>query len=207
MKSPVFELYQRLPGLVLGFHGCDEGIGEELLSKPNKHLKPSVNEYDWLGNGIYFWENDPQRAWEFAHEAQQKKHLTKGVINKPFVVGAVIDLGLCLNLLDRKGLDEVTEAYQTLDQMKDMGVHIPANIGPGLGQRFLDCSVLETLHGIRADLNQLSAGKHPKYDTVRAAFPEDAPLYDNAGFRKKNHVQIAVREPKCIRGYFRPFVS
>ena len=46
--------------------------------------------------------------------------------------------------------------------------------------------------------------KLPSYDTVRAPFPEDLPLFEGAGFRRRNHVQIAVRNEACIKGYFRP---
>lgn len=44
----------------------------------------------------------------------------------------------------------------------------------------------------------------PPFDTVRAAFIEGNRLYDNAGFASKNHIQICVREIRCIKGYFRP---
>lgn len=59
-------LYQPIPGLVLGFHGCDEKVGESILKTPGAHIHPSDNAWDWLGAGIYFWENDPVRAYEFA---------------------------------------------------------------------------------------------------------------------------------------------
>ncbi len=35
-------------------------------------------------------------------------------------------------------------------------------------------------------------------------FQEGAPLYPGAGFSTKNHIQVCVRDPSCIRGYFRP---
>jgi hypothetical protein len=190
---------------VLGFHGCDEAVGENLLSGKTMHLKQSANKYDWLGGGIYFWENDPLRAWEFANEAESKTHLSKGKIKKPFVIGAVIDLGLCLNLLDRKGLEEVSSAYETLSSIYGLlYTPIPVNIGKDLGARFLDCAVIESLHETRKSLDTASPGQYKAYDSVRAAFPEDDELYPNAGFRKKNHVQIAVRSLSCIKGYFRP---
>ena len=49
-------------------------------------LHPSANNYDWLGSGIYFWENDPIRAFEFAKEVKK--------CEEPFVGGAIINLGL-----------------------------------------------------------------------------------------------------------------
>jgi hypothetical protein len=68
--------------------------------------------------------------------------------------------------------------------------------------RDLDCAVVETLHQMRMDQGL------PAYDSIRAAFPEDAPLYTEAGFRAKNHMQLCVlEERKCIKGYFRPLAS
>ena len=54
-------LYSRLPAFVLGFHGCDQKTAERVVST-GRHLQPSRNDYDWLGHGVYFWENDPLRA-------------------------------------------------------------------------------------------------------------------------------------------------
>jgi hypothetical protein len=42
------------------------------------------------------------------------------------------------------------------------------------------------------------------FDTVRAAFIEGPPLYENAGFHEQTHIQICVRGPQQIMGYFRP---
>jgi hypothetical protein len=44
-------MYSTRTGLVLGFHGCDQSIVDNiLLGKEN--LKQSDNTYDWLGHGI-----------------------------------------------------------------------------------------------------------------------------------------------------------
>ena len=32
-------------------------------------LEPSQNAYDWIGHGRYAWEDSPDRAWQWAHEA------------------------------------------------------------------------------------------------------------------------------------------
>lgn len=34
-------------------------------------------------------------------------------------------------------------------------------------------------------------------------FTEGKPLYPGAGFHEKSHIQICVRNPNCIKGYFR----
>jgi hypothetical protein len=42
---------------------------------------------------------------------------------------------------------------------------------------------------------------------VRAAFIEGEPLYPNAGFNDRNHIQLCVVNPRCIKGYFRPLAG
>lgn len=202
-----FDLYRRMPGFVLGFHGCDESVGEAVLKGDPKHLAASKNAYDWLGSGIYFWENDPRRALEFAEEAMRRP-VSKGTITKPFVIGAVIDLGLCLNLLERECLTEVTFAYEELEKAyKAAGIPMPENKGPERAVRFLDRAVLEMVHVLRERANKKRGktfGRHPPYDSVRGAFLEGGEAYPNAGFLSKNHIQLAIRNPACIKGYFRP---
>jgi hypothetical protein len=84
-----------------------------------------------------------------------------------------------------------------------MGRKLPENTAPaGAGEdlllRKLDCTVIEFLHQL------LRERKLPAYDSVRGLFFEGPELYPNAGFREKNHTQICVRNPRCIRGVFIP---
>jgi hypothetical protein len=190
------------PGIIYGFHGCDRRIGEEVLASHSHHLKRSQNEYDWLGNGIYFWESSPERALDFAREAKRNAKITRGTIRHPYVIGAVIELGNCLNLLDHAGLMEMQFAHKTLVELSEQrGEKLPANAARDPSNayllRFLDCAVLETLHTYRQQ-----AGL-PAYDTVVGAMWEGCELYKGAGLFDKNHVQICVRNSDCIKAYFR----
>jgi hypothetical protein len=208
MSGPKFTLYRDLPGIVLGFHGCDAAVGEKVLSGQESHLVPSDNKYDWLGGGIYFWENDPLRALEFAEDGKKKPKHAKGYVENPFVIGAVIDLGFCLNLLSREACDEATVAFDTLiATISKSGEAMPENKGRDMGARFRDRAVIETIHQTRLILNQVEDGTFPKYDSVRAAFLEGQDLYEGSGFAAKNHVQLAIRNMSCIKGYFRPFTD
>lgn len=185
-------MYERLPSFVLGFHGCERKIGEQLLSN-RINIRKSENNYDWLGHGMYFWENDPDRALEWAKKSSKTKH-------DPFVIGAVIDLGNCLNLLNYSRLAEVRNAYQYLEvTMLPMEFAKLKNIG-GTDNllRRLDCAVFMALHKFRADL------KIPAYNTVRGIFLEGDEIYPGAGFREKDHTQICVRTPEHIQGVFLP---
>ncbi|MEX2213969.1 MAG: hypothetical protein WD768_07565 [Phycisphaeraceae bacterium] len=162
-------------------------------------LLPSSNTYDWLGEGVYFWEHNADRALEFAAELRDNPSRAQRPIKTPAVIGAVIELGYCLNLLDSTYLRLVQRAYNDLAAgMESTGVPLPENRGgDDLLMRYLDNAVIQALHQSRKD-----AGLK-EFDTVRAAFVEGPRLYPNAGFAGKNHIQICVRSPSCIKGYFR----
>jgi hypothetical protein len=196
-------MYPAKPGLIIGFHGCDRELRDELVYGREK-LLPSENEYDWLGHGIYFWENNAQRALEFAGELKEKQGEASN-IKTPSVVGAVIDMGFCLDLMDAEFIHMVCTSYETLvASCTTLGLPIPVNKNvkgsKDLLLRNLDCAVINALHLERED-----SGKKP-FDSVRCAFIEGDELYDNAGFHQKNHIQIAIRNPNCIKGYFLPIV-
>ncbi|WP_445940989.1 hypothetical protein [Pseudomonas sp.] len=196
-------MYQLLPSFVLGFHGCDRDIGEQILSGQGQ-LLPSTNSYDWLGRGIYFWENSPDRALSYA--AFLRDHGGRAVrkIEEPFVVGAVINLGFCLNLTDENALTLVRQAHQELVTLSEeaqtpLPMNEPGYAGdPDLLKRHLDCAVFELLHALRDE------GRIQAYESVRAPFWEGGDLYPGTNFREKTHVQICVRDHACIKGYFRP---
>src|SRR2546422_8161850 len=69
--TTLFRSYQRI---VVGYHGCDAAVAEQVLAG-KLQLKPSGNAYDWLGNGIYFWEHGQQRSEEHTSELQSRLHL------------------------------------------------------------------------------------------------------------------------------------
>ncbi len=193
-------MYSKQTGLLLGFHGCDQSVSEKVISG-KINLVQSNNEYDWLGHGIYFWENSPSRALQFANHLKnnpQKKH---NLIEKPTAIGAVLNLGLCLDLLDYSNLQLLKIAYELLE-ISENNSHLPSNkfIGTDndLMLRNLDCAVIESLHKLRTQNNQ------EPFDSVRGVFWEGKELYPNAGFREKDHIQICIRNPNCIKGYFLP---
>ena len=194
--------YARQPAFVLGFHGCDRAVANQVVQTPG-HLLASENSYDWLGHGIYFWENSPARAAQWAADKTARARRA-GQAFVPAVVGAIIDLGNCLDLLDAGTVDLVAEGYEYLKtSCERQGVPLPENAnlpdGSGYLLRRLDCAVVNALHTMVAE----SGG--PAFDSVRAAFIEGEPIYAGAGFRRKNHIQICVRRPENVRGYFHPF--
>jgi hypothetical protein len=177
---------------VLAYHGCDRKLGESLFYG-TKSLKPSDNDYDWLGPGVYFWESNPRRALEFAREKQKRG----SEILRPFVLGAVVDLGLCLDLTTKDSLEDLREAHRSLvGTIGPTGGSLPLN-GPENWRRRLDCAVIRFLHLIRR-----REGSEP-IDTVRGIFTEGNPIYSGSAFLEKTHVQIAVVNPECNKAVFR----
>jgi hypothetical protein len=190
-------LHHLSASFTLAYHGCDRKVGEELLR--NRPFTPSENDYDWLGHGIYFWDTNPLRGLEWARELQRRRLGTNRTIQEPFVVGAVIDLGFCLDLASTNGIEMVKQAYDGFLQLcAQSGRTPPQNEGgQDLLLRRLDCAVINHIHRV----NELTS--QPVFDTVRGVFFEGSPIYLNSGFFEKTHIQICVRTPASIRAVFR----
>lgn len=197
-------MYADLSNLVLAFHGCDEETFNKVIYK-HEELLPSNNSYDWLGNGIYFWENSLARAQQWAVSTCKRynsRHSDKEP-KKPAVIGAVLSLGHCLNLTDYGSTDILKKGYQILSyELSSIGQKMPVNKNiqenNDLLLRELDCAVIERIHQFNIDL-----GKR-RYDSVRGVFIEGKPVYNDSGIMDKTHVQICIINPNCIKGYFKP---
>lgn len=191
----------RQGAFILGYHGCDQEMAEAILAG-NQQLKPSENEYDWLGHGIYFWENNPKRAIDWAQYLASTKRF-KRTIKKPYAIGAIIDPGNCLDLTESLSLKLVKESYKWVDgAYRSLGFELPKNkavshTDKDLLNRSLDCLVINVLHDLRQH-NDL-----PEFNNVRGAFHEGEPLYPGACIKAKTHIQLCVRENASIVGVFR----
>jgi hypothetical protein len=294
-------LYSKRPNLVIGFHGCDESVMKKVINGQD-NLQKSENIYDWLGHGIYFWQNSKSRAMQYALEAQSRPN---SKIKKPAVVGAIIDLGHCMDLIDTEFLLELKEGFRALKKSRLAArATLPKNKKVQNSKdkllRNLDCAVIETVHtlnmetldclkkseklileiaftfkyiyrlnsndqpldknifdllvdGILENLDKLidsldnahilnfekkrilhyiisimdyrniyryktaeekllemaddiicTARLFSEYDSVRGVFFEGKRLYPGAGFSEKDHIQLCIRNPNCIKGFFLP---
>lgn len=183
------------PFQVTGYHSCDRQTGLKVLTGV-MDLRLSDNAWDWLNGGIYFWEQNPNRALDYAIESAEGRQFNKTRIKIPFVLGANIELGNCLNLVESESLAILIEAYKSfIEILKTLGKRIPANEG---NNRKLDCAVIRFIHQ-----SQIAENKTP-YDTVRSAFDEGEKVYEGASFDSRNHLQVCVTNPTMIKGYFLP---
>lgn len=197
---------------VLGYHGCDQSVADRLLS--GEPIKPSDKNYDWLGPGAYFWEADPQRALEFAQERVGKPNGYETAA----VVGAVIDLGNCLDMSNRENVELFRAYHQNFLAVQALsGLPVPQNKNSARDPnqdrllRYLDRAVFVHLHESIAEAVKAKGNKGMDelalrpFDTVRGVFTEGGALYDGCGFHERTHVQIAVRNiAESIIGVFKP---
>jgi hypothetical protein len=186
--------------VVLSHHGCDLKTAQHLLG--GSPFQPSTQDYDWLGAGSYFWENDAVRAFQWASETRRK-------FASPSVIGAAIELGHCLDLTTQTGIAAVRIAYEKVSDLAETtGNPLPINVDPGRVPkgdkvlRRLDCAVINYLFEMLRTSQEADPKSQP-FTTVRALFPEGSKLYPGAGFWDKTHIQMCVREPRQILGVFR----
>ncbi|KXX72762.1 hypothetical protein [Flammeovirga sp. SJP92] len=183
--------YNYRHNLVIGFHGCSKQTLDSLLEKPTL-VKQSEKKYDWLGSGFYVWENNYQRALEWAKKSRS--------IKDPAVVGVVFTLGDCLDLTDKSSLDKLKQGHKRMAEDFDLAdIELPTNKNSktdtekDLLLRELDCAVINFYYR-----------EMEKVDTVRGIFFEGGDLYPGAGIKSKTHTQIAIRNNDCILGFFKP---
>jgi hypothetical protein len=101
-------MYDTRPNLIIGFHGCDQAVADQLLITPDT-IKISQETYDWLGHGFYCWENNPARALLWAKDKE-----ARGRIKKPAIIGAVIDMQRCCDLLDTNYIQMLAGYYESM---------------------------------------------------------------------------------------------
>lgn len=183
---------------IVGYHACEREIGEGIVNG-TRELKPSENSFDWLGHGRYFWENDLPRAKDYGSELKKR-----GKLNDPIVIGAFINLGDCLDLLNFECLKVLKANYDGLAKtFKEADIALPTNAPafPGdkdLLLRRLDCAVFRYMN------LEMESNGTKIFDSIRGPFREGKELYPNSGFNVKNHIQICIRNPNCIHGFFFP---
>ena len=166
------------------------------LLNGSDELRPSINAWDWLGPGIYFWEHNPQRALTYAEEAADRAQKFSGSIKVPFVVGASVQLGNCLNLVEPNSINIVKTSYEIFSSIVALSEKmLPVNKG---ANRQLDCWVMRHVH------EMIKQAELPAYDTIRSPFHEGDPVYNGANFTERMHIEICVCNPAMIMSYFLP---
>jgi len=108
-------------------------------------------------------------------------------------------LGNCFDLLDTHFTAILAGAFSEFCRVQnENGRPIPQN----KRQRHnLDCAV------INWTVDFLESKRGLKYHTVRGMFQEGERVFDTSEIKTKSHIQIAVRHPDVILGYFKPVID
>lgn len=203
-------MYDVRPNFIIGFHGCEKSDRDKLINQPNEILI-SKNPYDWLGNGMYFWENNYTRALLWAEEKKKS-----GKIKNPSVLGAVIHLGYCCDFLDSKYIRLIQQYYTSLKELTEiLEDELPKNRDVATDPngdkllRNLDCAVIEHMHQQifeiwKKDIDKDGSSSIRNFDATRGVFTEGGPAFEGAGLFEKSHIQVCVRNSNCIKGFFIP---
>jgi hypothetical protein len=172
---------------ILGYHGCHRNFaaGARSGTITLARWKPSQNVYDWLGEGIYFWEASRTRAEQWA--SQQFG-------SQADVLAVEIDLGQCLNLLESTYHDALRATYRNLRAVyRTQGWTLPKN---QKGRHDMDCLVINKFVKF---MERFEERQGILFQSVRGVFEEGRPLFSGSAIRAQSHIQIAVRDVACMR--------
>jgi hypothetical protein len=135
----VFRNLHAFPRIVIGYHGCERDFAKALIAGRVSidEWRVSQNDYDWQGEGIYFWEHAPGRAWQWARD----RYPDRGA-----VVATEIELARCLDLGDTAYTGLLRRTYQgKVDVYTRQGLSLPKNEGRKFKLRRLDRLVINRL--------------------------------------------------------------
>lgn len=179
MSEPEHNKFSTL--LVWGYHGTLRRHAEAILENG---FELSQNPWDWLGDGVYFWQDAPHRAGTWGDEWARKESN-----DEIAVIRAKIRLEDCMDLLDTKWMEVVRDfgkAFATLHRWQATELRNK----PG-GQHDLDAAFFNYLVD--------SLGRQGvTVNSIRAAIAEGDPILEDSPIRLKSHVQIAVRDLALI---------
>ncbi|MGD0679808.1 MAG: hypothetical protein ABSC94_30860 [Polyangiaceae bacterium] len=169
---------------VVAFHGTRKATAAKLIE--GEPFGPSTNDDDWLGHGIYFWEYAPQRAWEWARQRYDE--------DSAAVVGALVRLGRCLDLLDPSNAQLLRASQSDLaESLEREGEKLPRNV---LSNKYLDCAVFNWLYeGLAEQGYQVETSRAVFVPLKKGGLPR---MWSHSGVFEGAHIQLCLREPRNI---------
>ena len=169
---------------VVGYHGTSAEAAERLVA--GEPFAESDADDEWFGRGVYFWEHAHRQAWWWADRRAKRSK------REPAVVGAVLRLGNCFDLLDPPNAVVLLQFHDKLvGDLTAQGLPVPQN---ARHHKRLDCAVFNYLY------RELERAAKP-LDTARAVYvPAKAKsrIYPRSWIHAEAHVQICVRNPRSV---------
>ena len=173
---------------LVGYHGTNIESARRIL---DTGFIPSRNNYDWLGKGVYFWQDAPYRAWDWAKDYSNKKGGSPAVIRSLVKIRRDEFMDLLDYSQDPNWSNHLRRTHQCLQQQTSSV--LPPN-KRAIGYHALDRLVIDTLIVDilkPMDINILA---------VRACFQEGEEVYPGSAIYNKSHIQVAVRDTNSLVG-------
>lgn len=165
---------------IYGYHGTSQMKAASILTNG---FRASDNDYDWLGTGIYFFQDAPLRAKQWATQQHPEN---------PAVICAIIKLDNCIDLFDIGWQPLLKNVYNLfVQQYLDTERRLPQQNPDRSKAHRLDCAFFNFA-------TELIRQEQP-IDSVRAAFMEGDRLFPDSAIFDLAHIQIAIRNPDLIK--------
>lgn len=154
----------------VGFHGTTREYADIILRTNN--FIASTDEEEWLGNGVYFFEDDVFQAYDYCVKA--KKYAEYAILKSH------IEAEIVLDLINKKTFKEFNDFAKRLQnrylKRKD-----------GKPRRLINAVVLNFLYELKP------------YDMVRAAFPVPPGYTAPRTNVTQMQIQLCVNNKSCIK--------
>jgi hypothetical protein len=169
------------PLYIYGYHGTNQEKASVIVQTG---FNISANDYDWLGTGVYFFQDAPLRAWEWANQRFPENAA---------VIRSLIRLENCMDLFDIGWFPIIREAYNDfVEEYRKTNQTLPRQNPDRSKAHRLDCAYFNYV------INQILEPQGETINSVRAIFLEGERIFPNSAIFDLAHVQIAVRNIAMI---------
>jgi hypothetical protein len=187
---------------VYGYHGTTDESADLICENGFKFSDANAKQSpdgSWLGDGVYFWQDAPIRAWKWA----EMKASERG--SKPAVVRAIINLQDCMDLLDIDPFSFLKRAHNLyIEECRRKGVFSVAQVGLKIirdrvlvkSHHYLDCKIIN--HAIQL----LWETEGIRIPAIRAVFVQGRAVFKTSCLYNLSHVQVSVRENAVLKDVF-----
>jgi hypothetical protein len=186
-----------IPITARGYHGTTMDAAEKILAQ--KNFEREDRDWHWLGCGIYFWQDAPLRAWQWAE--RKAKELTRdGSKAEPAVVSANIELGCCLDMLDVGSWPLIDIAWKKVsEQFEADGKAVPRQVGPV--EAFSCAAVSKAISHCKANNHTLTIPMNVLAIFMPEAYEEIERFYSKEGVVIPECAAIPDLEEQIARRY------
>lgn len=169
------------PLRVYGYHGTSKRSAIE-INKRGFDL--STNDYDWLGTGVYFFQDAPMRAASWARERYP---------DSPAVIKSELVLENCIDMLDIAWNPIIRETYgMFVKEYEKASIPLPRQ-NPQISKAHrLDCAFFNYI------VEKVFVSRDVTIDSIRAVFNEGDRIYPDSAIFDRSHIQILIRDLSLI---------